>query len=294
MPRFQQVIGRRGLREGDKNLLEPRPALGGCAVYDRALREEGGGEHATTEQGHSNYRGGCGVGAEIAQRFADEGARVLVGDLNAGEGERRAETIRRSGGSARFVPLDVTREESWREALEGVRTAEGGLDVLVNNAGITKRIPIVEMPIEDFEAVMAVNVRGVFLGIKHALPLMKAHGGGSIVNISSICGLVGHKFTNETYTTSKGAVTLLTKSVAVRHAQNNIRCNSIHPGTVDTPMVQELFKDPAKKKERLEEVPLGRLATARDVANAALFLASDEASFITGVALPVDGGMTAY
>jgi NAD(P)-dependent dehydrogenase (short-subunit alcohol dehydrogenase family) len=235
-----------------------------------------------------------GIGAEIAKRFAAEGAQVVIGDVNAVEAQTTAERIRRSGGSARSVPLDVTREESWREALDGIRTAEGRLDVLVNNAGITKRIPITEMPLEDFERIMAVNVRGVFLGIKHALPFMKQHGGGSIVNISSICGLVGHKLTNETYTTSKGAVTLLTKSVAVRHARDNIRCNSIHPGTVDTPMVQALFTDPEKKRERLEEVPLGRLATAQDVANAALFLASDEAGFITGAALPVDGGLTAY
>ena len=235
-----------------------------------------------------------GIGAEIAKRFAAEGARVVIGDVNAVEARTTSESIRRSGGSARSVPLDVTKEESWKEALDGIRTAEGRLDVLVNNAGITKRISITEMPLEDFERIMAVNVRGVFLGIKHALPFMKQHGGGSIVNISSICGLVGHKLTNETYTTSKGAVTLLTKSVAVRHARDNIRCNSIHPGTVDTPMVQALFTDPEKKRERLDEVPLGRLATAQDVANAALFLASDEAGFITGAALPVDGGLTAY
>ena len=235
-----------------------------------------------------------GIGAEIAKRFAAEGAQVVIGDVNVVEAQTTSESIRRSGGSARSVSLDVTKEESWKEALEGIRTAEGRLDVLVNNAGITKRIPITEMPLEDFERIMAVNVRGVFLGIKHALPFMKQHGGGSIVNISSICGLVGHKLTNETYTTSKGAVTLLTKSVAVRHARDNIRCNSIHPGTVDTPMVQALFTDPEKKRERLDEVPLGRLATARDVANAALFLASDEAGFITGAALPVDGGLTAY
>ena len=235
-----------------------------------------------------------GIGAEIAKRFAAEGAQVVIGDVNAVEARTTSESIRRSGGSARSVPLDVTKEESWKEALDGIRTAEGRLDVLVNNAGITKRISITEMPLEDFEHIMAVNVRGVFLGIKHTLPFMKQHGGGSIVNISSICGLVGHKLTNETYTTSKGAVTLLTKSVAVRHARDNIRCNSIHPGTVDTPMVQALFTDPEKKRERLDEVPLGRLATAQDVANAALFLASDEASFITGAALPVDGGLTAY
>jgi NAD(P)-dependent dehydrogenase (short-subunit alcohol dehydrogenase family) len=235
-----------------------------------------------------------GIGAEIAKRFAAEGAQVVIGDVNAVEARTTSESIRRSGGSARSVPLDVTKEESWKEVLDGIRIAEGRLDILVNNAGITKPIPITEMPLEDFERIMAVNVRGVFLGIKHALPFMKQHGGGSIVNISSICGLVGHKLTNETYTTSKGAVTLLTKSVAVRYARDNIRCNSIHPGTVDTPMVQALFTDPEKKRERLDEVPLGRLATAQDVANAALFLASDEAGFITGAALPVDGGLTAY
>jgi NAD(P)-dependent dehydrogenase (short-subunit alcohol dehydrogenase family) len=238
--------------------------------------------------------GAVGIGAEIARRFAGEGATVWIGDVNAAEAERTAERIRAGGGTARSVFLDVTREDSWREALAGIRAAEGQLDILVNNAGITKRIPIVEMPVEDFESVMAVNVRGTFLGIKHTLPIMQQQGGGSIVNISSICGLVGHRLSNETYTTSKGAVTLLTKSVAVRYARENIRCNSIHPGTVDTPMMQELFKDPEKKRERLDEVPLGRLASARDVANAALFLASDEAGFITGAALPVDGGMTAY
>lgn len=238
--------------------------------------------------------GGAGIGAEIAKRFAAEGATVLIGDLDAGAAERMAESVRHAGGRARSVALDVTSEAHWKAALVGIRKAEGGLDILVNNAGITKRIPITDMSMEDFEAIMAVNVRGVFLGIKHSLPLMKERGGGAIVNVSSICGLVGHKYTNETYTTSKGAVTLLTKSVAVRYAQDNIRCNSIHPGTVDTPMVQQLFKDPEKKRERLDEVPLGRLATALDVANAALFLASDEASFITGVALPVDGGLTAY
>jgi len=236
----------------------------------------------------------AGIGAEIAARFAVEGAQVLIGDVDEALGKATADRICRDGGRARFVPLDVTQETSWLEALNGIRTTEGRLDILVNNAGITKRIPITEMPLSDFESVMAVNVRGVFLGIKHALPLMKAHGGGSIVNISSIAGLVGHKFTNETYSTSKGAVTMLTRSVAVRHARDNIRCNSIHPCTVDTPMVRELFKDPEKKKERLDEVPLGRIAVARDVANAALFLASDEANFITGVALPVDGGLTAY
>lgn len=236
----------------------------------------------------------AGIGAEIARRFAEEGARVCIGDTNRDEGEKTASVLQQAGGRARFVPLDVTSEPSWQEALGGIRAAEGRLDVLVNNAGITRRIPIEEMPLDVFESVLAVNVRGVFLGIKHAIPLMRARGGGAIVNMSSIAGLVGHKFSNETYATSKGAVALLTKSVAVHYAKDNIRCNSIHPCTVETPMVVELFKDAAKKRERLDEVPLGRLASMRDVANAALFLASDEAGFITGVALPVDGGLTAY
>ena len=137
------------------------------------------------------------------------------------------------------------------------------------------------------------NVKGPFLGIKHSLPIMRAAGGGVILNMSSICGLVGHKYTNETYTATKGALTLLTKSVAVRYAKDNIRCNSIHPSTVETALVQAMLKDPERRAERLGEVPLGRLASATDVANALVYLASDEASFINGAAIPVDGGLTA-
>jgi NAD(P)-dependent dehydrogenase (short-subunit alcohol dehydrogenase family) len=140
---------------------------------------------------------------------------------------------------------------------------------------------------------LAVNVKGPFLGCKHAIPVLRRRGGGSIINMSSVCGLIGHRYTTEAYTMTKGAVTLLTKTVAVRYAKDNIRCNSLHPSTVDTPLMQEFFKDPERKKERLGEVPLGRLASAADVANAALFLASDEAAFINGAALPVDGGTTA-
>ena len=166
--------------------------------------------------------------------------------------------------------------------------------MLVNNAGINIREAIEEMTEEHLDAMLAVNVKGPFLGIKHAVPVLRKGGGGSIINMSSICGLVGHKYTTEAYTVTKGALTLMTKTVGVRYAKDNIRCNSIHPSTVDTPLVQILFKDPKKKEERLGEVPLGRLATDADVANAVLFLASDEASFLNGVALPVDGGLTAY
>jgi NAD(P)-dependent dehydrogenase (short-subunit alcohol dehydrogenase family) len=235
-----------------------------------------------------------GIGAAIARRFSEEGATVFIADLDEPEGRKTAGEITTSGGTAFFVVLDVTAEASWETALAVVVEQSGRLDILINNAGINIREPIEEMKAESLDAMLAVNVKGPFLGIKHAIPLMRASGGGSIINMSSICGLVGHKYTTEAYTTTKGALTLLTKCVGVRYAKDNIRCNSLHPSTVETPFVLELFKDPWKKEERLGEVPLGRLATVRDVANAALYLASDEASFLNGVSLPVDGGLTAY
>jgi NAD(P)-dependent dehydrogenase (short-subunit alcohol dehydrogenase family) len=149
------------------------------------------------------------------------------------------------------------------------------------------------MKVESLDAMLAVNVKGPFLGCKHVIPVFRKNGGGSIINMSSVCGLIGHRYTTEAYTVTKGAVTLLTKTVAVRHAKDNIRSNCLCPCTVDTPFLQEVFKIPGKREERIGEVPLGRLADARDVANAALFLASDDAAFITGVAFPVDGGTTA-
>jgi len=229
-----------------------------------------------------------GIGAEIARRFQEEGASVFVADRNCAEGEKTAASI-----GAVFIALDVTSEEDWKAALSAVLKRTGRLDILVNNAGINIRKNIEEMPMESFDAMIAVNVKGPFMGIKHCLPIMRAAGGGVILNMSSICGLVGHKFTNETYTTTKGALTLLTKSVAVRYAKDNIRCNSVHASTVETALVQAMLKDPERRAERLGEVPLGRLASTTDVANAFVYLASDEASFINGVAFPVDGGLTA-
>lgn len=229
-----------------------------------------------------------GIGAEIARRFRQEDATVFVCDVNRAEGEKTAASI-----SAVFLPLDVTSEESWKAALSAVLERAGRLDILVNNAGINIRKNIEEMDVASFDAMFAVNVRGPFIGIKHSLPIMRAAGGGVILNMSSVCGLIGHRYTNETYTTDKGALTMLTKSVAVRYAKDNIRCNSVHPSTVETPLVQAMLKDPVRRAERLGEVPLGRLAGASDVANALVYLASDEAAFINGVAFPVDGGLTA-
>jgi NAD(P)-dependent dehydrogenase (short-subunit alcohol dehydrogenase family) len=236
---------------------------------------------------------GQGLGAAIASLFAEEGAVVFAADLKAETGNETVAAINGRGGRAFFVSLDVTNEESWIAALETVERECGRLDILVNNAGINIREPVETMKVENFDAMLAVNVKGPFLGCKHAIPLLRRAGGGSIINMSSVCGLIGHRYTTEAYTVTKGAVTLLTKAIAVRYAKDNIRCNSLHPSTVDTPLMGELFKDPARKAERLGEVPLGRLASAKDVAAAALFLASGEAAFINGVALPVDGGTSA-
>ena len=235
-----------------------------------------------------------GLGAAMAIRFAEEGATVFVCDNNAEVGNKTVADIKAGGGKAFFQPLDVTKEKDWIAAMAVVVANCGRLDVLVNNAGINIRETVEEMKEENLDTMLAVNVKGPFLGIKHAIPLMRKGGGGSIINMSSICGLVGHRFTTEAYTVTKGALTLMTKSIGVRYAKDNIRCNSIHPCTVNTPYAQAFMQDPKKREERLGEVPLGRIATELDVANAALYLASDEASFINGVALPVDGGLTAY
>ena len=237
--------------------------------------------------------GAQGLGAAMAALFAKEGAVVCIGDLNAEAGAGTVEDIKAGGGKAFFTALDVTSEKSWVDAIAAAKKEAGKIDILVNNAGINIREPIEEMKVENFDTMLAVNVRGPFIGCKHIIPELRRNGGGSIINMSSVCGLIGHRYTTEAYTVTKGAVTLLTKTVAVRYAKDNIRCNSLHPSTVDTPMVQELFKIPGRREERFGEIPLGRLATAMDVANAALFLASDEAAFINGVAFPVDGGATA-
>ena len=237
--------------------------------------------------------GAQGIGAAIASRFAEEGALVFVGDLPDKANADALEGIKAKGGRAFFAALDVACEQSWIDVFAAVMKEAGRLDVLVNNAGINIREPIEEMKVENLDTMLAVNVKGPFLGCKHAIPLLRKAGGGSIINMSSVCGLVGHRYTTEAYTVTKGAITLLTKTVAVRYAKDNIRCNSLHPSTVDTPLIQELFKNPDRRAERLGEVPLGRLATSLDVANAALFLASNEAAFINGVAFPVDGGTAA-
>ncbi len=236
--------------------------------------------------------GAGGLGSSMSKLLAANGAVIFIFDLDTQKGEETVQEILSSGGKASFKRVDLVREENWKTAMEEVLAESGRMDVLVNNAGINIRKPIEEMSIDEWNTMMSVNTGSTFLGCKYAIPIMRRLGGGVIINTSSVCGLIGHKFTPEAYTASKGAITLLTKSVASRYAKDGIRCNSIHPSTVDTPLVQEMFRDPEKKKQRLDEVPLGRLAAAEDVANAVLYLASEEAKFINGIALPIDGGVT--
>jgi NAD(P)-dependent dehydrogenase (short-subunit alcohol dehydrogenase family) len=241
-----------------------------------------------------------GIGRAIAELFSREGATVYIGDIDAALGEETAQalncqqTVGNVPQRVRFIHLDVTDKSSWQHGCRRMIDQVGRIDILVNNAGIGCPVPFENISVEVWEEVMAVNVRGVFLGTQQVLPIMRNQGGGVILNISSVCGLIGHKYSSPAYIASKGAVTMFSRAIASQYARENIRVNSLNPTTADTPMVKKLFEDQAKKKQRIEEVPLGRLATVEDIAYAALYLVSDEAAFITGVAMPVDGGLTSY
>lgn len=235
--------------------------------------------------------GARGQGAAEAQLFAREGAKVVFGDILDAEGRQVEAGIRAAGGEATYVHLDVTNEASWRAAVDTAVSRYGALHVLVNNAGIYIRKRIEETTEDDLDQILAVNVKGVFLGVKHALPAMRRAGGGSIINISSTAGLVGNPTGSPIYTTSKGAVRLFTKATAMQHARENIRCNSIHPGPIDTAMLDEVAG--GRSEGMLGRVPLGRVGTVEDIAYGVLYLASDESSFVTGSELVIDGGMTA-
>lgn len=238
--------------------------------------------------------GAGGLGSAMARLLAQEGASVFILDLDENKGTSLAEELVRAGKKVWFCRTDLTSEADWQKTFAQALELTGRVDVLVNNAGINIRKPIEEMSFDEWNTMMRINTGTVFLGCKAAIPVMRRQGGGAIINTSSVCGLIGHRYTPEAYTATKGAVTTFTKAVAARYAKDGIRCNCINPSTVDTPFVQELFKDPKRKAERLGEVPLGRLATVDDVANAVLYLASEEAAFINGVALPIDGGVTCY
>ncbi len=218
---------------------------------------------------------------------------MLIGDVLEEEGRQVEAQISESGGQALFLPLDVTKESDWRNAVAAAVTRFGKLDILVNNAGISGRNVGERTDVEVWDQVMDINAKGVFLGTKAAIPEMRRAGGGSIINISSIWGLVGSSRGSAAYHASKGAVRLLTKSTAIQYAGDGIRVNSVHPGPIATPMTETSRVEADLNQWWLAQTPLGRWGEPEDVAYGALFLASDESSFMTGSELVIDGGWTA-
>ena len=237
--------------------------------------------------------GARGQGAAEAKLFAGEGAKVVFGDILDDLGKQVEAEIHEVGGEALYIHLDVTNAADWGSAVEAAVSRYGRLDVLVNNAGITIRKNVEDTTEEDWDRIMAINAKGVFLGTKQAIPAMRESGGGSIVNISSTAGLVGSPYSGASYAATKGAVRLFTKATAIQYAKESIRCNSVHPGLLETPMNQDMLADAAHREERTRRIPLGRVGTAEDVAYGVLYLASDESSFVTGSELVIDGGATA-
>ena len=233
-----------------------------------------------------------GQGAAEARLFAQEGAKVILADVSDPEGIAVAAEIAESGGDAIYVHLDVTDESEWDAAVQSAVTSFGKLDILVNNAGIWRRGHVMETSSEQWDNIMDVNAKGVFLGTKSAIPEMRKAGGGSIVNISSTAGLVGSK-TSSAYSASKGAVRIFSKSTAIQYASEGIRANSIHPGPIDTDMGDQAWPDPTSREASISRTALSRIGTAQDIAYGALYLASDESSFVTGSELVIDGGVTA-
>jgi NAD(P)-dependent dehydrogenase (short-subunit alcohol dehydrogenase family) len=237
--------------------------------------------------------GARGQGAAETRLFVREGAAVVFGDVLDDEGKKVEAEIRATGGQATYVHLDVTHEADWRAAVATAVQTYGRLNVLVNNAGILFRAKIEDTSEADWDRIMAVNVKGVFLGTKAAIPAMRQAGGGSIINISSTAGLVGSPGGTAAYTATKGAVRLFTKSTAIQHAREGIRCNSVHPGPIATDMIKDVLEDQKAWEGRLRRLPMGRAGTADEVAYGVLYLASDESSYVTGSELVIDGGTTA-
>jgi cyclopentanol dehydrogenase len=238
--------------------------------------------------------GARGQGAAEARLFAAEGAKVVIGDVRDDLLKKTADAINSKAGQnvARAVHLDVTRAADWRNAVETCASEFGGLDILVNNAGIANMKGLEQTSEEEWDAVINVNQKGVWLGMKTAVPAMRKRGAGSIINISSIFGLIGSSGSTA-YHASKGAVRLLTKAAAVQFAPEKIRVNSIHPGLIYTPMVEEALPSNQALQPVIDLTPMGRGAQPEEVAWCVLFLASDESSYVTGTELVVDGGYSA-
>ena len=237
--------------------------------------------------------GASGMGASMARIFAGEGAKVVVADMLEDEGKKLAGEITHANGAAIFQNLDVTSEAEWQAAIAATLAAFGKLDILVNDAGISGSAVDDLFDTAAWERLMAVNATGTFLGMKYAIPQMQKTGGGAIVNISSISGVTGQRGIHVGYNASKGAIRTLTKAAAVQHGRDNIRVNSVHPGLMPPMRTSGRTADPVVRAKMLEGVPLGRAGRVEEVANAVLFLASDDASYITGTELYVDGGFLA-
>ncbi len=243
---------------------------------------------------------GSGIGEQIARLFARQGARVILADLRREAAEHVAAEIRAAGGSARAREMDVAEEIQVRAALEKVAASEGRLDVLVNNAGVSHVGNLLETSVDDWERVMRVNARGVFLCAREAVRQMLAQSptGGVIVNLASVAGMIAVD-RRALYGASKGAVLALTRSIAIDYVTRGIRCNAICPGTVHTPFVEGFLarnfagSEDSERQKLHARQPIGRMGRPDEIAHAALYLASDEAAFMTGSSLVIDGGWTA-
>lgn len=239
---------------------------------------------------------GSGIGQAIAMLFAAEGARVGVADFSEAGGNATVSQIRAAGGDGEFFRVDVSRSAEVKATVEGLLQRWGQLDILCNNAGIGVAATVVDTAEEDWDRTLAVDLKGVFLGCKYAIPPMIAHGGGVIVNTASVAGQVG-VLNRAAYCAAKAGVVGLTKSVAVDYVGQNIRINAICPGTVDSPWIQKILSaqpDPVAERQRMvERQPMGRMGEPAEIARAALYLACDDSAFVTGTALIIDGGLTA-
>jgi len=236
-----------------------------------------------------------GIGKIAATLFAGEGARVVLADVMDDVGGSAAEEITAAGGEAVYVHTDVSESGDVEAAVQTAMDRFGSLTILYNNAGIFPADDgsVTDTSEETWDLVMNVNLKGVFLGCRHGIPAMPRSGGGSIVNVASFVALMGAAAPQIAYTASKGGVLSMTREIAVEFARQGIRANALCPGPIETPLLAELLADPARRERRLVHIPVGRFGRADEIARAALFLASDESSFITGATFVVDGGITA-
>jgi NAD(P)-dependent dehydrogenase (short-subunit alcohol dehydrogenase family) len=238
---------------------------------------------------------GSGMGRAAAELFAREGARVVITDVDETAGAAAVDAVRAAGGEATFVPANVAEWADCQSMVAAAVDTYGGLHILYNNAGIFPGDDggVLDTPQDTWRRVMAINLEGVWLGCRAGIPAMLASGGGAIVNVASFVALMGAATAQIAYTASKGGVLSMTREIAVEYARQGIRANALCPGPIETPLLQELLSDPDRRARRMVHIPMGRLGRAEELAKAALFLASDDASFMTGAALVVDGGITA-